>query len=133
MGSPGPPEPSRVIFVQGVLAAFASLGQEVHYDHVRRLCGLTQQEVGSYLSAARAARGGSEPDLSAIVVRKSGTPGPGWGDSRKWRDAVRSVHQYWSDRRSMDNGPFFEKYDALPSVPGARGKSRRGSTKRSAT
>ena len=124
MGRPSAADPTRVVFVRGVLAAFASLGERPHYDHVRRLCGLTQQEVGAYLRAARAVLTPSEPDLTAIVVRRIGRPGPGWGEPQKWQETVAAVHAYWSDRRMLDNTAFERKHQGRPSIPGPRAPSR---------
>lgn len=118
-------DPNRLAFLQGMLAAFASNGQTVHYNEVRRLCRLNQEQLGTYLGAARQkmlAEG--QPDFCSIVVRDSGWPGDGWADGlqgtdpREWARALRQAQIYWSDRRRLDNPKFEEKHSVLPEVPG---------------
>ncbi|MEZ4447552.1 MAG: hypothetical protein R3B72_51220 [Polyangiaceae bacterium] len=109
----------RVQFMKGVLAALASTGQVVTYDEIRRLCRLAQEQCGEYLGEARKAMvGAGQPDFCAVVVGASGTPGSGWGSADEWAQALRQAHEFWSDRRRMDNAEFRDKYGALPVEPG---------------
>ncbi|MFN8092435.1 MAG: hypothetical protein U0599_09490 [Vicinamibacteria bacterium] len=115
-----PLDQDRVMFLRGLLAAFASGHQVVTYDAIRRLCRLSDEQVGAYLDAARAGRGTNEPDFCSIVVRTAGTPGAGWGDLSDWAAEVQRTHRYWSDRRRCDNTEFKQAYADLPSVPALR-------------
>jgi hypothetical protein len=69
----------KVVFLRGLLAAFASNSQLVNYDEVRRLCRLNDEQMGTYLNHARKGRAESEPDFCAILVKTKGKPGDGWG------------------------------------------------------
>ncbi|MBI4525349.1 MAG: hypothetical protein HY695_16225 [Deltaproteobacteria bacterium] len=59
----------KVMFLRGLLAAFASNGQLVNYDEIRHLCRLSDEQIGTYLDEARKGRGEGEPDFCAIVVK----------------------------------------------------------------
>ena len=116
---------NRVAFLRGLLAAFASNGQTVHYDEIRRLCRLSQEQLGAYLEEARRAMvDAGQPDFCSIVVRKAGWPGDAWAtgphgtDPREWARALRLGHEYWRDRRQLDNTEFRQKHGELPKVPG---------------
>lgn len=54
--------------------AFASNGQTVHYDEIRRLCRLSQEQLGAYLEEARRAMvDAGQPDFCSIVsVKQAG-------------------------------------------------------------
>lgn len=108
----------KVVFLRGPLAAFASNGQLLNYDEMRRLCRLSDEQMGSYLDEARKGRGEGEPDFCAIVVKTAGKPGPGWGDAAAWAQEVQRAHRFWGDRRRLDNTQFQERYDSLPAIPG---------------
>lgn len=108
----------KVIFLRGLLVAFACGGQLINYDEVRRLCRLNDEQMGTYLNAARKGRAEGEPDFCAIVVKTSGTPGPGWGDLDGWAREVQKVHRFWADRKRLDNKDFEEHYGSLPAIPG---------------
>jgi len=125
MATKGTLDEKRIVFLRGVLAALASSGQVVHYDEIRRLCRLNQEQVGEYLDAARSGLLDAEqPDFCAIVVNDRGWPGDGWAKDGKgtnpeeWAIELRRSHLYWQDRRAMDNGPFENKYKSLPTFPG---------------
>jgi hypothetical protein len=125
MATNGPLDENRVIFLRGVLAALASSGQLVHYDEIRRLCRLNQEQVGEYLDSARSSLlAAGQPDFCAIVVNDGGWPGDGWAkdgegtNPREWARELREVHRFWKDRRAMDNGPFSNAHTQLPVVPG---------------
>jgi len=118
----------RVAFLRGVLAALASTGQVVHYDEIRRLCRLAQEQLGTYLGEARKLSvAAGQPDFCSVVVKDAGWPGDGFAhpapqtDPVAWAKALRSAHEYWRDRRFMDNTEFGAKYGALPAVPGLDG------------
>jgi hypothetical protein len=112
-------DPNRIAFLQGVLAALAASGQVVHYDEIRRLCRFSQQQLGEYLGAARSPMtAANQPDFCTVVVGETGWPGAGWGDPAAWAHALRRAHEYWRDRRSMDNADFRNKYGSEPEVPG---------------
>jgi hypothetical protein len=69
----------RLAFLRGVLAALASTGQVVHYDEIRHLCRLNQEQLGTYLGAARQPLvDAGQPDFNAIVVKEEGWPGDGF-------------------------------------------------------
>ena len=109
---------NRLAFMRGVLAAFASNGQVVHYDEVRRLCRLNQEQMGTYLGEARMpAIDAGDPDPCAIVVNNTGTPGALWGNPAEWHEALRRAHQFWADRRRLDNADFQSRHTRLPSMP----------------
>lgn len=111
---------AKVELVKGLLIAFSSSGQIVDYDQIRRLARLHPTHVGKYLDAARKELRKDEPDFCAIVVNDEGVPGPGWGDTP---DAAREIvdsHDYWRDRRFMNNDAFEAKYGALPEIPGLK-------------
>jgi len=115
------PDETRLTFLRGVLAAFASNGQVVHYDEVRRMCRFNKEQMGVALGNARRALRKGEPDFCAIVVNDSGEPGVGWWrGSTEWPSELRRVHQYWAKRRRLDNPSFRAVYGGLPSVPGLR-------------
>jgi hypothetical protein len=78
----------KVLYLRGLLVAFASNGQLVNYDEIRRLARLSDEQVGTYLDEARKALADTEPDFCAIVVKTAGKPGQGWGDAAKWAQAV---------------------------------------------
>lgn len=108
----------KVMFLRGLLAAFASNGQLLNYDEIRRLCRLSDEQVGTYLDEARKGRGQGDPDFYAIVVKTAGKPGPGWGDAAAWAQEVQRAHRFWGDRRRLDNAAFQERYGSLPAIPG---------------
>jgi hypothetical protein len=108
----------KVLFLRGLLVAFASNGQIVNYDDVRRLCRLNDEQMGTYLNHARKGLAENEPDFCAIVVKTKGKPGEGWGDPAAWVEQVQKSHRFWSDRRKLDNGEFEERYGKLPAIPG---------------
>lgn len=113
MATDGPLDENRVIFLRGVQAALASSGLVVHYDEIRRLCRLNQEQVGEYLDAARSSLlAAGQPDFCAIVVNDGGWPGDGWAKE------LREVHRFWKDRRAMDNRPFSDAHTNLPVIPG---------------
>lgn len=109
---------NRLWFLRGVLAATASNRQTITYDEVRRLCRLNDEQLGTFLGKARKILDENEPDFCAIVVKTSGVPGELWGDPTEGPIEAIRAHQYWQDRRNMDNEPFEERYGSLPSVPG---------------
>ncbi len=118
----------RVAFLRGVLAALASTGQVVHYNEVRRLCRLAQEQLGTYLGEARQLSvEAGQPDFCAIVVKDAGWPGDGFAhpapktDAVAWAKALREAHTFWRDRRLMDNDEFSAKHGGLPAVPGLDG------------
>lgn len=97
----------------------ASTGQVIHYDELRRLCRLSREEVGEYLREARRELiAAGQPDFCAVVVNDGGWPGEGWGDLTSWPKHLRDAHNFWRDRRSLDNGAFQETHGALPALPG---------------
>lgn len=114
---------NRVAFLRGVLAAFASTGQVVHYNEIRRLCRFSQEQLGAYLAAARSELE-AQPDFCAIVVNDGGWPGDGWAkdakgtDPTEWAKELRRVHRFWRDRRALDNAEFAQAHGGLPAVPG---------------
>jgi len=108
----------RLWFLRGVLAALASSGQVVHYDEVRRLCRLNQEQLGDYLGAARGTQRDDEPDFCAVVVNEGGWPGDGFGPLPAWPAELRDAHNYWRDRRAMDNSEFVKEWGGLPTLPG---------------
>lgn len=119
---------NRVTFLRGVLAAFASNGQVVHYNEIRRLCRLTQEQLGVYLDAARSQLvSEGQPDFCAIVVNEGGWPGDGWAkgdkgtDSTEWAKELRRVHRFWQNRRALDNAAFAAEHGQLPATPGLDG------------
>jgi len=115
---------NRVIFLRGVLAAFASNGQVVHYNEIRRLCRFSQEQLGEYLEAARKPLvDGGQPDFNAIVVNDQGWPGDGWigpapTDPKTWAKALRATHIFWRDRKQMDSAEFESIHGKPPAVPG---------------
>ena len=114
----------KVQFLRGLLAAFASNGQLVTYDEIRRLCRLSDEQLGEYLGAARDGRGPDEPDFCAVVVQTAGKPGRRWGEPAAWAAEVQRAHRFWSDRRRLDNSEFEQAYGGLPTMPGlSKGKS----------
>ena len=113
----------KVVFLRGLLAAFASNSQLVNYDEVRRLCRLNDEQMGTYLNHARKGRAESEPDFCAIVVKTKGKPGDGWGDPATWEEVQKS-HRFWADRRKLDNSQFEERYGSLPAIPGLSGDGK---------
>ena len=115
----------KTAFLRGLLAGFASSAQIVTYDEVRRLCRLSDEQLGSYLDDARKGRADGDPDFCAIVVKTGGMPGPGWGDLGKWAKEAQRVHRYWGDRRRLDNPEFQKRYKRLPAIPGLQSDSGR--------
>jgi hypothetical protein len=108
----------KVTFLRGLLAAFASNGQLLNYDEMRRLCRLNDEQMGTYLDEARTGRAEGEPDFCSIVVKTAGKPGHGWGDAGVWAQEVQKAHRFWGDRRRLDNTQFKERYGFLPAIPG---------------
>jgi hypothetical protein len=108
----------KVAFIRGLLAAFASNGQLVSYDEVRRLSRLNDEQMGKYLGAARRARAEGEPDFCAVVVGARGTPGDEWGDLANWPKECQRAHKFWADRKRMDNSEFEAIHGRLPAIPG---------------
>jgi hypothetical protein len=108
----------RLWFLRGILAALASSGQVVHYDEIRRLTRLSQEQVGEFLGAARAAQRPGDPDFCAIVVNEGGWPGQGFGPLDEWPAQLRDAHNYWRARRELDNADFRKAWGHLPSLPG---------------
>lgn len=108
----------RLWFLRGVLAGLASSGQVAHYDEIRRLCRMSREQLGEYLGAARASQRPDEPDFCSVVVKDGGWPGVGFGPLDSWPTKLRAAHNYWRDRRAMDNDDFRRKWDQLPSLPG---------------
>jgi hypothetical protein len=117
-------DPDKVLFLRGLLAAFASNGQLVNYDEVRRLCRLNDEQMGTYLNHARKGRADGEPDFCAIVVKTKGKPGDGWGEPGAWAEEVQKSHRFWSDRKKLDNSQFEERYGSLPAIPGLSGDGK---------
>jgi len=111
-------DPERVIFLRGLLVAFASNAQLLNYDEMRRLCRLSDEQMGAYLDEARKALAEGEPDFCAIVVKTAGKPGQGWGDAAIWAQEVQRSHRFGSDRRALDNGEFQARHGRLPAIPG---------------
>jgi len=110
---------NRLTFMQGVLAGLASAGHVIHYDDLRRLCRLNQEQLGEYLGEARRKLlAAGQPDFCSVVVNDGGWPGDGWGDLDKWPKALRAAHKFWRDRRVLDNADFEERYGAPPALPG---------------
>ena len=108
----------KVAFLRGLLVAFASNGQLVNYDEVRRLCRLNDEQMGGYLGAARTGRSDGEPDFCAFVVKTAGKPGDKWGDVENWAAEVQKAYRFWADRKKLDNTAFQDKYGHLPAIPG---------------
>jgi hypothetical protein len=115
---------NRIVFLRGVLAAFASNWQVVHYNEIRRLCRFSQEQLGEYLDAARQplVQAGL-PDFNVIVVNDQGWPGDGWTspgptDPKVWAQNLRATHIYWRDRKQMDNTEFEQEHGMVPPVPG---------------
>ena len=110
---------NRLTFMQGVLAALASTGQVVHYHELRRLCRLNQEQLGEYLGEARRELlAAGQPDFCSVVVNDGGWPGTGWGDLASWPAKLREAHNYWRDRRTLDNDDFKQRHGQPPVVPG---------------
>lgn len=59
----------KVLYLRGLLVAFASNGQLINYDEIRRLTRLSDEQVGTYLDEARKALADGEPDFCSIVVK----------------------------------------------------------------
>ena len=100
----------RVVFLRGVLVAFASNRQILPYDQARRFLGTSKQEIGSLLrSAAEPFIAAGQPDISAIVVNAAGTrtaDSTGPVSAEAAAEQVRRVHDYWEARRHLDNDDF---------------------------
>lgn len=111
-------DPKKVIFLRGLLVAFASNNQLVNYDEIRRLCRLSDEQMGTYLNEARQALAEGEPDFCSLVVKTAGKPGPGWGDLEAWAQEVQKTHRFWTDRKRLDNADFENIYHHLPAIPG---------------
>ncbi|MCB9628190.1 MAG: hypothetical protein H6725_12515 [Sandaracinaceae bacterium] len=112
-------DPNRLAFMQGVLAGLASNGQVIHYSGLRRLCRLSQEQLGAYLGAARQDMvAAGQPDFCSLVVKDSGWPGKGWGDLAEWPTRLREAHKFWRDRRRLDNTAFCDIYGKPPETPG---------------
>jgi len=115
---------NRVIFLRGVLAAFASNGQVVHYNEIRRLCRFSQEQLGEYWEAARKPLvDGGQPDFNAIVVSDQGWPVDGWTsprptDPKTWAKTLRATPILWRDRKQMANAEFESIHGRAPAVPG---------------
>ena len=109
---------NKLWFLRGVLVATCSNRQTITYDEVRRLCRLNDEQLGTYLGKAREILNEDEPDYCAVVVRTSGVPGEGWGNPDEGPAESVKAHQYWQDRRHLDNKDFKEIYGSLPTVPG---------------
>jgi len=107
-------------FLRGLLAAFASNGQIVHYDEIRRLARLKREQLGEYLDQARKDLRKEEPDFCSVVVADTGFPGSGWGSHDDWPGSLREAHRYWRDRRLLDNDDFKNKWGKLPTFPSTR-------------
>lgn len=116
----------RLAFLRGVLAAFASTGQTVTYDEIRRLCRFNDEQLGTYLGQARRPLTKAEqPDFCAVVIGDTtGWPGPRWSDNvdgtdpAEWAQELRRAHRFWKDRRNLDNPAFRKKWGKLPTIPG---------------
>ena len=111
-------ERDKVSFISGLLVAFASNAQVINYDEIRRLSRLHDEQLGTYLDAARKGLDEGEPDFCAIVVKTAGKPGLGWGDAEIWHKEVQRVHRFWADRRRLDNKDFEACHGKLPAIPG---------------
>ncbi len=124
-------DPHRLAFLKGVIAGLASRGELITYSELRRLCRLSQEQLGEYLGAARERLlEEGQPDYCAIVVGDdSGLPSEKWfephgGDSASyWAKEVHGVHRFWRDRRSRDNPDFKEEWGSLPAEPGLEQRS----------
>ena len=128
MKKPLPIDEHRVAFLRGVLAAFASCGMVVDYDEIRRLCRLNQEMLGTYLGEARKlSKAKNQPDFCSVVVKEAGWPGDGFADATgktdpvAWAKELRDAHEYWRDRRLLDNDDFRAKHGDVPEVPGLSG------------
>ena len=108
----------KVAFLRGLLAAFASNGQLVNYDEVRRLCRLNDEQMGAHLGRARQSRADNEPDFCSFVVKTKGKPGEKWGDEAEWAREVQRAYRFWADRKNLDNDGFKKRYGILPTYPG---------------
>jgi len=104
----------KVWFLRGLLIATAMLGETLTYDQVRRLCRLSDRQVGTMLGKARAGRPAGSPDFCAVVQKSIGSPGKGWGDIKLWIAELKRVHSFWQDRAELDNNEFFVKHGVLP-------------------
>lgn len=119
-------DPHRLAFLKGVIAGLASTGELIAYSELRRLCRLSQEQLGSYLGAARKRLlEEGQPDFCAIVVGDdSGVPSEKWYDPHPgdgasyWAKEVHRAHKFWRDRRSRDNLDFKEEHGSLPAEPG---------------
>lgn len=109
----------RLWFLRGVLAAFASNRQTVTYDEIRRLCRFNDEQLGTYLDHAREPlHEAGQPDYCAIVVKTSGVPGELWGNASEAPREALQAHQFWQDRRALDNKEFEARHGSLPALPG---------------
>src|SRR2546428_647687 len=59
----------KVVFLRGLLVAFASNGQ-LNYDEMRRLCRLNDEQMGSYLDATRKGRGRASPTFARLWSKR---------------------------------------------------------------
>ena len=109
---------NKLWFLRGVLVATASNRQTITYDELRRLCRLNDEQLGTYLGKARQILNENEPDYCSVVVKTTGMPGEGWGDQEEGPTEAIKAHQFWQDRRHLDNKRFEDIYGFLPRVPG---------------
>ena len=109
---------NKLWFLRGVLVATCSNRQSITYDELRRLCRLNDEQLGTYLGRASEILGKDEPDYCSVVVKTTGVPGAGWGNPEEAPAEAIEAHQYWQDRRNLDNDEFEETYGSLPTVPG---------------
>lgn len=112
------PNDHRIWFLRGVLAALASTRQTITYDELRRLCRLSDEQLGAFLNEVRRPLEAREPDLCSIVVKSNGTNGGFWGDPDDSPQEALHCHQFWQDRRGLDNDAFQRKWGRMPSIPG---------------
>ncbi|MFT3923977.1 MAG: hypothetical protein QM778_15695 [Myxococcales bacterium] len=107
----------RVSFLQGMLVAFASAGQIVDFEELRRLCGCPEAEFVTLLEAARApVRRAQQPDYSAVVISSSGLPA-GFRDLEHWDEELVAAHRYWTDVRNLTAEELVAAHGSLPAVP----------------
>jgi len=109
---------NKLWFIRGVLVATCANRQTITYDELRRLCRLNDEQLGTYLGKARKILSKDEPDYCSVVVKTTGVPGESWGNQEEGPAAAIKAHQYWQDRRNLDNKEFEKAYGSLPTIPG---------------
>jgi hypothetical protein len=118
-------EMERLWFLRGVLAAFASSGEVVQLGEICKLCRLRPEEASTYLEAARQGLHEDEPDFCDVIAAETGGgAGTPRGPSGKWPARLRDAHQYWRDRRYLEDQEFEKEWSWLPTFPGPPGTGK---------